>query len=493
MKTLHVMSLDFEYKAAFKGYESVVISREWNGIGRLDLVLNSDITNTGLIQEDDILWFDNEYHKAFIVEKMEQSLDGNSTKINITASHINTLIRDFITIPSTGQDYDVRTGTREAVVRAWVNQNAINPTDAGRAQYPIVLGPYGTIGSTITEQTRLKNLAEEISRVLSSEGLGWGLEIDGPNHRFIFNVLEGVDRTNSVLFGLKYGNMASYRKIKDSIASRNIIYVGGQGEGALREIIAVDGADGGRRKETFIDARDAETTQELSERGFQALSESVSVDAFEFQTLNRQFIYEVNYDLGDYVTVVVDKANASAMQIRKVTEVYERDSITITPEFGKTERTIQSVFSNTSARIAKLETSEAAGGVAINDSVTALDSVWSSQKTNAMIPVLPTGDPNWIAPTFQNGWINYGGDYELAGYKKDADGYIVLRGLIKNGTINVAAFTLPVGYRPAKHEIFTTAHSASTASQIYVTSAGQVQMYSASAWSSLSGIRFRPA
>ncbi|KKM86624.1 hypothetical protein LCGC14_1277110 [marine sediment metagenome] len=56
------------------------------------------------------------------------------------------------------------------------------------------------------------------------------------------------------------------------------------------------------------------------------------------------------------------------------------------------------------------------------------------------------GDPG--EPTFENSWVNYGAPWDTAAFYKDAAGIVHLKGLIKSGTINQAAFTLPVGYRP---------------------------------------------
>jgi len=60
----------------------------------------------------------------------------------------------------------------------------------------------------------------------------------------------------------------------------------------------------------------------------------------------------------------------------------------------------------------------------------------------------------WFAPTLLNSWINYGGDFEVAGYMKDNHGFVHLKGVVKSGTIDKAIFTLPDGYRPYKQEIF---------------------------------------
>ena len=53
----------------------------------------------------------------------------------------------------------------------------------------------------------------------------------------------------------------------------------------------------------------------------------------------------------------------------------------------------------------------------------------------------------WTAVTFQNSWVNYGSPYGNVMYRKVGD-RVFLRGVMKNGTVGAAAFTLPVGFRP---------------------------------------------
>ncbi|QMV42972.1 hypothetical protein [Cohnella cholangitidis] len=54
----------------------------------------------------------------------------------------------------------------------------------------------------------------------------------------------------------------------------------------------------------------------------------------------------------------------------------------------------------------------------------------------------------WITPTLVGGWVDSSGVYEVAGYRKDDQGNVMLRGAIKSGTAGTVAFTLPAGYRP---------------------------------------------
>lgn len=356
MKKLNIMALDFTYKAQIAGFESAILTRRWNGIDTLQFTINSEITNADLIELDDIVWFDTDYHKGFIVERKEERLSGSTVEFTFTCLGLTSLLRDFITVPP-DSSYEIVTGTREAVVRQWVDTNCIDRL----TQYPIVLGTYNTLGTSITDQTRYKNLLGEIQRVLSPDELGFNLTIDLTNSQYVFNVTEGTDRTTSaptyapmVIFGLEYGNLAEYEKVQDTSSMKNFAYVGGEGEEDLRTIVTVDSSTD-RIKEVFVDARDLSVSAELAERGTQALSETLAVDSFDFETLERQFIYEVNYDLGDYVTVVLSKTVSKDLQIQQVQETYEKGNIKVKPSFGVADRTLSSVVKNINQRISQLE------------------------------------------------------------------------------------------------------------------------------------------
>lgn len=61
----------------------------------------------------------------------------------------------------------------------------------------------------------------------------------------------------------------------------------------------------------------------------------------------------------------------------------------------------------------------------------------------------------WTVPTFENGYSNVGGQWSPAGYYKDANDTVNLRGVIQSSS-NAVAFTLPTGYRPTTAKVFAT-------------------------------------
>ena len=113
-----------------------------------------------------------------------------------------------------------------------------------------------------------------------------------------------------------------------------------------------------------------------------------------------------------------------------------------------------------------------------------------------------TGDTAWHEigaagePTFTFG-SNYGSTFATAGFRKDSEGYVQVKGLVTGvGAAGRTIFTLPVGYRPLADHIFTGQNNSSAGSgqaRLDVRSNGEVVLVGAeavSSWVSLSGIRF---
>lgn len=60
----------------------------------------------------------------------------------------------------------------------------------------------------------------------------------------------------------------------------------------------------------------------------------------------------------------------------------------------------------------------------------------------------------WIAPTFQNWWLNYGYPYSTAWYFKDWFWIVHLKWIIRTWTVWASVFQLPIWYRPKEQNIF---------------------------------------
>jgi hypothetical protein len=76
-------------------------------------------------------------------------------------------------------------------------------------------------------------------------------------------------------------------------------------------------------------------------------------------------------------------------------------------------------------------------------------------------------------PAFENSWTNEGSTWQVARFRKD-NGVVHVQGLVHNGTVNTAVFTLPLGYRPEKHLLWGGEGGAALHSRLDVQSDGKV-------------------
>jgi hypothetical protein len=112
---------------------------------------------------------------------------------------------------------------------------------------------------------------------------------------------------------------------------------------------------------------------------------------------------------------------------------------------------------------------------------------------NIVLPAPTLPSVPHTATTLLNNWVNYSTNFAQAGYYRDSDGIVFLRGLVKSGTstLNTNLFILPSGYRPSERLIFLVNNSDATG-RVDVLPTGEVQIaLGGNTFLSLSKINFR--
>ena len=228
-------------------------------------------------------------------------------------------------------------GTTTAIVRAMVNANCVNPTDAKRAT-PIVLSTnpsYIPAGDTETTTTQVTgdDLQVKIEAMLDAKEMGYDIvpiltatAISGLE----FRVIMGADRTigntsgnDAVVFSKDLKNVLKSSYELNQNDYKNVAYVAGEGEGTERILLEVGAteATGFDRWELYVDARDIQsesiddegqeiimTAEEyieaLTTRGNEKLSECPQGESYEASISQiTQFVYGEDYFLGDLVSI----------------------------------------------------------------------------------------------------------------------------------------------------------------------------------------------
>jgi hypothetical protein len=93
---------------------------------------------------------------------------------------------------------------------------------------------------------------------------------------------------------------------------------------------------------------------------------------------------------------------------------------------------------------------------------------WDGAEWNA-------NDTGWTAATLVNSWVNFGGAYVTARYRR-LNGWVQIEGVVKSGSVTsgTTIFTLPAGFLPSAQLLRPTQANSAFAT-IQVTAAGAVQ------------------
>ena len=213
-------------------------------------------------------------------------------------------------------------------MRHYVSNNCVNPLDASGNSAPnraipelVLESTDGARGQSVSYSARLETILDILETVSSAGDIGWEVVFDRANADFVFTIVEGEDKTN-VILKPEYHTIESLQYRDDRMNSKTFVYVGGSGEGASRTIssayLGTAEPSGFDRRELFVDLSNATTTEELTTAGASELinrSPSISIAAVAASNATR-YEYQVDYDLGDFVTV--DFTGIATAQVRIV-------------------------------------------------------------------------------------------------------------------------------------------------------------------------------
>lgn len=277
-----------------------------------------------LLQEKYLIGIDNEY---FGIIRRFGEVNSQSSEIIVSGDDLKGYTKQRITLyPSTAiaeglQGYDaINNSSTEEVVKYFVNNNMINPTNTKRKIPKLVLSPNLSRGIKNDKyMSRFELLNEVCKKNCDNAKLGYRISPNFTTSELVFDVYEGTDHTakqaanKRVVFDLKRKNITSEEYNKTSEVYKNIFYASKNGSQALAET------------PTYMYYRDNEGETEGTDRDEQHLNISVDIegddtyelmkeyalkDATEYVktetyiiNCNNKYKYGVDFKLGDYVSL----------------------------------------------------------------------------------------------------------------------------------------------------------------------------------------------
>lgn len=364
MKPIRILTPQLDLLAEIDNHESLLFTRRWHEVGEFELRINRYKRHTELLQRGNLIMLGASRNKVGIIRHREIVLDegGKASETWLVKGIVlKGVAAQRLIVPPVNDSHDRASGAAETVMKHYVNNHVVNPVDTKRKIDMIVIASDQQRGSQISWESRFKNLAEELAEISKTSGLGWDVVLDFQQKKWIFDVFEGRDLTVNqavnppVIFSPQFESLKQLSFVESDYNYKNFGYIAGQGEGADRRVVTVGETEGLSRIETFIDSRDiseqdenqqalpeAEIIAKLRERGQQKLSEFAEEFFLEGQVLtNSPFKYEIDYDLGDIVTIQNREWGVTRdARITEIKEIYEPGGFQIEATFGESRPTL---------------------------------------------------------------------------------------------------------------------------------------------------------
>lgn len=353
MKNVPIRIIDsgFNLLGEIDNYESLIFIRRFYKIGEFELHININKSNVDKLQEDNLIILGNDCKKVGVIRHREIQLNdqGESTEeLLIRGYTLKGILQRRLIVPPVGQGYDNAEGSIEAIMKQFVNNNVVNPTDASRKINQVVIANNQNRGKQDKWRSRFEVLSDKLEEIGTYAEMGWDIWLDTENRKWIFDVVEGRNLTVNqdalppVIFSIEFDNVKGQTYVDSAISYSNVGYAGGKGEEEDRLIQQIGEASGLERIEIFLDCSSAEDIDELKNIGQQKLSEYKRIQTFESQIVDfGSFIYLQDWDIGDIVTAQNRKWGVTLdSRVVEVKEIYEVDGLQLEATFGSNIPTI---------------------------------------------------------------------------------------------------------------------------------------------------------
>ncbi len=249
----------------------------------------------------------------------------------------------------------ILTGRVDAGVYRLIQENAIAPADPARL-LPLTMHAPDVATVSARSQHTGDNLLEAVEEICKAHGLGFRCVGDATDEGIALRMelMRGLDRSEGqeanspVIFSAEFENLLSSSYVMDTTNYKNVAIVAGEGEGKARKRATIGAASGTARRELYVDARDLSSNDgEISEddymaqliaRGTQKLAEHSLAEAFDGEMdTGSTFVLDVDYTLGDVVTVENEYGIRKNVRISAIVESWDADGYTAVPNFENVE------------------------------------------------------------------------------------------------------------------------------------------------------------
>ena len=340
--------------------QSLRFTENLYGVGSFSMTLSGQENFSNALKHDRLLSFKAENVYLWgIIRGVDDDNAGLGVTVVRTGEDLKGYLKQRICLyPKTGnlEGFDTVKGSTETVMKHYVKNNMVSPSNSSRKVPNLVIGEDLSRGIPNDKYMARFNRVDELLKEVGLAGaLGYGINMDITNSNMIFDVIQGVDRVASqsdtprIILDVNLKTAKNSRYISDMEGYRNVFYTTKSGAKTEAEATTLQyhreeiEPIGITRFETQIsvnvDSSVTDITTEMENLAQKEMTNFEKENQFKIE-LNSNFIYNKDYRLGDFVTIQDRFMEVCEdVQLISVTHEWQGIGYRITGTFGKPRKT----------------------------------------------------------------------------------------------------------------------------------------------------------
>lgn len=344
---INVLNHDLSRLTVIDEYESLYFQRKYNDVGEFILTADKITSNQAhSLGMGVFIMLGTDERKIGLIthKKMRDNEDGTSMVV-VSGKTLGIILNDREIIPYENETSITYTANVESILYYYVYNHCINPFDNAR-KFPLLKASEDNkTGKSIRWTSKQARLLDTIKIISEMYEYGWQIKADIDNGELIYDVYKGRNLTidneegnSPVVFSRKHENIFSMEYIQDVNDERTFAYTLSDGNGTGHKIYESERVSGFDRKEITLQVASQEDGEyiDVPERTNVLLKEHAKIKTVDAEIRDcNTFKFEIDYDLGDEVTVHNQTWNMTEnMRIISIAETYDNNGRTINARFG---------------------------------------------------------------------------------------------------------------------------------------------------------------
>jgi len=335
----------FTLQAIIDDYQECSFENNYYQAGQFSITINYNIPNANKFQKGLFVQFGNDPYDFGEIKSISDSIgsDGKGSQNKVISGYdCRYLFKRRVIKNLNNNDTWQMTDKGEICLRSLIYSEAGEGTEEKR-RLPITnIIPERTqaIGKEYSVSESFTNLYDVLCTIATQSEFGWRIRFE--NNSLTLECYSGEDKSATIQFSTDFESLSNGTFTDSAENFSNAIYIGGKGDGSLRDIYEgeneVEGSSpsGFDRFESWDDQSDMNTESEYEAEALSMLNQYGQTLTVSGNGLAKSpYIYKRNYDVGDIIKIAFSGKSAN-VQILSVTEHWTgRGSYGITFTFGK--------------------------------------------------------------------------------------------------------------------------------------------------------------